>query len=320
MDTDHECHYRRLPTLVQLCQRAAVAHVDSICSLGDDLTYPLVKPILERCSIEQLLRLEQSSPHLQSGTTEIWKDLCFRKYRLTAVERYSIDDDPQEPDSWKSRYFALQDAEAKRIEEVGSRLRTQRMEADERKKEKEVKYTERLPDAKRARTGSGWNSTTKTLFQRTRHEASKIQRAYNTRVLPPAPTSKSYRVLPQNSGAALPSASSSTTSSRVTVNTVVHRRSSASSTAVASSSVIATPRAKVPVSKPLPPSPTDDPKIPPPMNNPRTPSLMTGLTTPCASSEGPPVAAKSPTTLKKDPMACLFVPKRNPKGQVRRPI
>jgi elongin-A len=31
--------------------------------------------------------------------------LCFRKYRLTAVERYSVDDDPQEPDSWKSRYF-----------------------------------------------------------------------------------------------------------------------------------------------------------------------------------------------------------------------
>lgn len=33
-----------------------------ITSLGDDLTYSLVKPILERCSPEHLLRLEQASP------------------------------------------------------------------------------------------------------------------------------------------------------------------------------------------------------------------------------------------------------------------
>ena len=34
----------------------------AITSLGDDLTYELVKPILERCSAEQLLRLEDGSP------------------------------------------------------------------------------------------------------------------------------------------------------------------------------------------------------------------------------------------------------------------
>lgn len=34
----------------------------AIYSLGDDLTYNLVKPILERCSTEQLCRLEEDSP------------------------------------------------------------------------------------------------------------------------------------------------------------------------------------------------------------------------------------------------------------------
>ena len=98
--------------------------------------------------------------------------MCFRKYRLMALERYSEEVEPLEPDSWKSRLFvspafttfhqilpltllskALRDAEARRIEEVGSKLRIQRMEADERKKEKEIKFTDRVPVAKRPRTG-----------------------------------------------------------------------------------------------------------------------------------------------------------------------
>lgn len=34
----------------------------AISSLGDELRYDIVKPILERCSVEHLLRLEQASP------------------------------------------------------------------------------------------------------------------------------------------------------------------------------------------------------------------------------------------------------------------
>ncbi len=136
----------------------------------------------------------------------------------------------------------LQALEAKRIEEIGSRIRTQRQEADERKKEKEVKFTDRVPPAKRLRTGgcelhfgfllpggcmlltilglqTGNNvSQPKTLFQKTRCEASKIQRALNTRILPSTPTAKNYRIFPPSSGSTLPSAVSS--SNRVTVNTI----------------------------------------------------------------------------------------------------
>ena len=47
----------------------------------------------------------------------------------------------------------LRQAEAKRFEELGSRLRFQRLEAEERKKEKEVKLTDKIPPSKRSRTG-----------------------------------------------------------------------------------------------------------------------------------------------------------------------
>lgn len=47
----------------------------------------------------------------------------------------------------------LERAEARRIEEIGSKIRSQRLEAEERKKEREVKFTDRLPPPKRSRTG-----------------------------------------------------------------------------------------------------------------------------------------------------------------------
>lgn len=47
----------------------------------------------------------------------------------------------------------LREAEARRFEELGSRLRIQRLEATERKKEREVKLTDKVPPPKRPRTG-----------------------------------------------------------------------------------------------------------------------------------------------------------------------
>ena len=40
------------------------------------------------------------------------------------------------------------------MEDAASKLRSKRVEGDERKKEKAVKYTDRLPPPKRVKTGS----------------------------------------------------------------------------------------------------------------------------------------------------------------------
>lgn len=48
----------------------------------------------------------------------------------------------------------LQDLRAKkerRLEEVGARMKSQRLEEEERKKQKEIKLTDRVPPMKRAR-------------------------------------------------------------------------------------------------------------------------------------------------------------------------
>ncbi|KAF9014051.1 RNA polymerase II transcription factor SIII subunit A-domain-containing protein [Cyathus striatus] len=301
--------YRRIPSLVQLCQRAAASNVDSISTLGDDLAYNLVKPILERCNAEQLLRLEHTSSYLERDTSEIWKNLCYRKYP-TVIERYLFDDSGEEPTSWKERYFLLEVAEAKRLEEAASKLRSQRLEAEERKKEREVKLTDRVPPPKRPRT-SGWGTSLpqKTLFQKTKSEASKIQKAmYNARILPPMPGAKGYRVLPK-SPAVLPSIPSAT--NRVTVNTVVKRCP-----------------APNPLSSPAPTSPPASKSVPAALPRLTLPNLS-GASSSAHSFDAKPAPLDShmdvdprppkiPKPVKKDPMAMLFVPKHRAHSQ--RPV
>ncbi|KAJ6502266.1 RNA polymerase II transcription factor SIII subunit A-domain-containing protein [Mycena sanguinolenta] len=207
----------RVPTLVQYCQRVAAVHVDAISSLGDELRYDLVRPILERCTVDQLLRLEQASPYLQKDTPEIWKDLCFRTYP-TAAERYHRGEiQAEEPDSWKDQYFE----EARRIEEVGLKIRRQRQEAEERKKEQEIKITTQIPQGKRR-----WGAIVppKTLFQKAKSETSRLQKnVYAKPMFPPMLMGKNYRVLPPDNSVLLPPSRSGATSTRVTVNTVTHR-------------------------------------------------------------------------------------------------
>ncbi|KAF8077730.1 RNA polymerase II transcription factor SIII subunit A-domain-containing protein [Lyophyllum atratum] len=306
MNSEVDAPSRRLPTLVQLCQRVSGNNIDSISSLGDDLSYDLAKPILQRCAAEQLVRLEQASPHLQASTSEIWKDLCYASYSL-AIERYSMGPEG-EPRSWKDHYFFLGEEEAKRLEEASAKLRNQRLEADERKKEREVKITDRLPPPKRQRTGWGSNPAPKSLFQKTRTEASKLQKSmYHARILPPMPQNgKKYCVLPKPPNATMEFLPPSTGTSRVIVNNVVHRRPIASSTNSSTPEKSASPSCARATSSPSPP------KYSPSLAGAPNKHPLRADTS--ATTESSPL--KPPAPAKRDPMASLFVPKRRAYSQL----
>ncbi|EPQ57966.1 hypothetical protein GLOTRDRAFT_136780 [Gloeophyllum trabeum ATCC 11539] len=288
-DNDQQAS-RRIPSLVQYCQRVASNHVESISSLGD-LRYDIVKPVLSGCSPETLVRLEEASPQLEVQTLEIWRQLCFRKYPVQCSDRFA----EEEPDSWRDQFFFLEDEQARRLEEVGSRIRSQRQQAEERKKESQIKITDRLPPAKKARWGMA--SQPRSLFQKTRTEASKLQKTmYGPRLLPPMPAAKSYRVLPSTTTSSLLPAPPSTLSNpRVTVKAV--RRPSSSSVPPSSS---ATPK------QPVPPPSTAPPRLLPPSQSPPPPRAETVR------------PLKSPAHSKKDPMSNLFMPKHRAHSQLPR--
>lgn len=304
MLSESEGQSRRLPTLVTFCQRVLSTYTDSISSLGADaIRYDVIKPVLECCSADTLLHLEQSSPYLENDTSEIWQRLCWRTFPLLA-EQY-LQEGSEAPESWREQFFLLREAEAKRLELVGSRLRSQRMEADERKREREVKITDRLPPPKRAR-GWGAPSQPKTLFQKTKNEATKFRSSmYTARVLPPKrhrPLHSSPSLKPAVPGPSEPT--KSPTKSMVTVKTVTHKRPS----------IMPAP----PQSSGRPPTSSD--------SAPATPRKL-AASLPSAGSPKPLPTAQSPPSTgeqrlskapinKKDPMSSLFMPKHRALSQL----
>ncbi|KAG1733041.1 RNA polymerase II transcription factor SIII subunit A-domain-containing protein [Suillus paluster] len=294
---------RRLPTLVTFCQRVLSTYTDSISSLGDDaIRYDVIKPVLECCSADTLLRLEQSSPYLVNDTSEIWQRLCWRTFPLLA-EQY-LQEGAEAPESWREQFFLFREVEAKRLELVGSRLRSQRMEADERKKEREVKITDRLPPPKRAR-GWGAPSQPKTLFQKTKTEATKLRTSmYTARILPP----QRNRMIHSSPSLRAPAPGpSQTTKSMVTVKTVTYKRPPVPPTPPQTSGQAPT------ASVSAPSGPTTPQKLAasPPSARPSK-SLQMPQSSPSTGEQRP----SKPPINKKDPMASLFMPKHRTLSQL----
>ncbi|KAG2060549.1 hypothetical protein BDR06DRAFT_469598 [Suillus hirtellus] len=297
--SEAEGQSRRLPTLVTYCQRVLSTYTDSISSLGDEaIRYDVIKPVLECCSADTLLRLEQSSPFLENDTSEIWRRLCWKTFPLLAEQYFQ--EGSEAPESWRKQFFLLREAEAERLELAGSRLRSQRMEAEERKKEREVKITDRLPPPKRAR-GWGAPSQPKTLFQKTKNDATKFRSSmYSARVIPP----KRQRTL-HSSPSIKPAAPrpSEPTKNMVTVKTVTYKRPSILPAPLQSSGRPTTLSVLTPATPPKlaasPPSARSSKPSP--------------IVQPPSTGEQRPI---KPSINKKDPMASLFMPKHRTLSQL----
>ncbi|KZT09724.1 uncharacterized protein LAESUDRAFT_646941 [Laetiporus sulphureus 93-53] len=302
---------RRLPSLVQHCQRVAATYVDSICSFDGSIRYGLIKPILESCSPETLLRLEDESPHLREDTEEIWKQLCHRSYPV-AAEQYQSDPS-EEPQSWRHVYFALRGMETKRFEELGTRLRAIRKEEAERKKGSQIKITDRLPPAKRVRSWGTYQP--KTLIQKTRWEAARMQKGIYSSPMFPAP--KNYR-------------SSTSASGSIPLCSPATSRSSKASISTPSSSDCGSdqqPGSRVTVTsvtvRRRPSAMTVESSLRPTTNTISTSPTVVDCTahdntlTPVTSSprgDSRPALVKS--NMKKDPLSSLFMPKHRALSQL----
>ncbi|KAG6865927.1 hypothetical protein C0991_010428 [Blastosporella zonata] len=207
----------------------------------------------------------------------------------------------------------LKEAEAKRLEEASAKLRNQRLVAEERKKEREVKITDRLPPPKRQRTG-GWAPAPKTLFQKTRSDASKLQRNLYTRLAPPMPQNgKRLVVLPKAPTANMEFLPPTSGTSRVTVNNVIRRRPASTSTSAPATSSTSAPPTSSSSSSTAAAAPllASSKSVPVVMG--KSPSK-----TPLRSDASTPSQARPfmPPSQKKDPMASLFVPKHRAYSQL----
>ncbi|KAI0302201.1 RNA polymerase II transcription factor SIII subunit A-domain-containing protein [Russula brevipes] len=279
MSSEIDTPCRDIPSLVYYCRRVAAAHVDGIVSLGDTVSFELVRPILDSCSVDNLRRLEDATPHLQAHTNDLWRQQCLREHPTEGAEYTSGLLAP--PRSWRDLFFDLRAMKEKRLEEISARMKSQRLEAEERKKQKEVKYTDRVPPMKRSR---GWSSTPqqKSLFQKTRSEASKIQRTmYEPRMRPPMPAAQTNRQRIRNVVPMSGSSSQPASGSRVIVRPVIS-----------------------------PPTSTAPPA--PPASEKKT----SGLVQSSQPLESAPRLKQSSLGAKKEPTCSLFMPKHRAHSQL----
>lgn len=139
----------------------------------------------------------------------------------------------------------------------------------------------------------------KTLFQKTKAEANKIQKSvYGARMLPPMPTSKGYSTEPRPSLSQKPSLSlGMQPTAPVTLKTVVYRKSPATTLQTELPQPTSPPAAasSPPASSPPPPhSPQEHPRQASPSSSP----------------------LKMANGTKKDPMSSLFMPKHRALSQL----
>ncbi|PWY98729.1 hypothetical protein BCV70DRAFT_201520 [Testicularia cyperi] len=120
-------------SLYTMCQRVIMRNLHSVQDLGD-MPYRNAKPILEACRVDQLVVLEEASPHFLADTEEIWRRNCIRDF-IELRKKYNSGD-RREPKSWRRLYLRTRGEIEQAKVEAAQRIRDK---YSQHKAEKEAK-------------------------------------------------------------------------------------------------------------------------------------------------------------------------------------
>ncbi|XP_058918142.1 elongin-A isoform X2 [Kogia breviceps] len=110
-----KCAYLpKMMTLHEQCIRVLKNNIDSIFEVGG-VPYSLLEPVLERCTPDQLYRIEEYNHVLIEETDQLWKVHCHRDFK---------DERPEEYESWREMYLRLQDAREQRLRVLTKNIRS----------------------------------------------------------------------------------------------------------------------------------------------------------------------------------------------------
>ncbi|MBN3288262.1 ELOA1 protein, partial [Polyodon spathula] len=95
----------KMMSLYEQCIRVLQNNIDSIDEVGG-VPYEILEPVLERCTPEQLYRIEQCNQCFMEDSNELWTRHCQRDFRRES---------PQEFESWREMYLRLHDEREERL-------------------------------------------------------------------------------------------------------------------------------------------------------------------------------------------------------------
>lgn len=145
-------------SLYSMCLRVILRNISSVQDLGD-MPYRNAKPILEECRIDQLIMLEEASPHLLEHTDEIWKRNCLRDFfhlrkKYTAPHPNSESPLHKEPQSWRRLYFRTKGEIEQAKVEAAKRIKDKYDQHRAEKEAKKLVVSDRPLMIKAARSGA----------------------------------------------------------------------------------------------------------------------------------------------------------------------
>lgn len=102
-----------VPRLYDLCIRVLQENLDDLEFTGG-IPYEILKPILERATMQQLLAIEHYNPYLVEETDDLWQTHCKRHFRGRQ---------PEELESWRELFLRLQDEQQAKFEKLTKNIK-----------------------------------------------------------------------------------------------------------------------------------------------------------------------------------------------------
>ncbi|XP_072836421.2 elongin-A [Pogona vitticeps] len=104
----------KMMTLHEQCIRVLSNNIDSIYEVGG-VPYSVLEPVLEKCTPEQLYRIEECNHVLVEDTDRLWHVHCLRDFKK---------EKPEEFETWREMYLRLHDAREKRLRMLTQNIRS----------------------------------------------------------------------------------------------------------------------------------------------------------------------------------------------------
>ncbi|PAA51359.1 hypothetical protein BOX15_Mlig003496g4, partial [Macrostomum lignano] len=141
--------YDTVPTLKQACLDYLAAHLDWLGAMGPGVPYHVIKPVLAKCNVEQLERLEAHNPHLIGDDDELWQLHFMRDFPDVQL----IEDDGASSNSapWRRRYIKSRRKQQAKLQSITERLANTQAQARSQQRKTLFTLIDKPPQRKRNR-------------------------------------------------------------------------------------------------------------------------------------------------------------------------
>ncbi|XP_053310591.1 elongin-A [Spea bombifrons] len=104
----------KMMSLYEQCIRVLSNNIDSIYEVGG-VPYSVLEPVLEKCTPEQLYRIEEHNHVLVEDTDRLWMNHCKRDFKK---------EKPEEFETWREMFLRLHEAREQRLLKLTQNIRS----------------------------------------------------------------------------------------------------------------------------------------------------------------------------------------------------